>query len=127
MRLLGIDYGRKKIGLAIAEGPMAEPYGVIRYKDIKILSAKVRKIVEEKRIQKIVIGISEGEMAKEVKNFGQKLKREVGIAVVFQDETLSTRDAQQLSIKAGIKREKRKRLEDAYSATLILQAYLDLR
>jgi len=65
MRILGIDYGRKKLGLAISEGPLAEPLRILRYQEIKILSERIRKIVEALRIEKIVVGISEGEMAKD--------------------------------------------------------------
>lgn len=124
-KVLGIDYGRKKIGLAIADGPLAEPLRILRYQDIKILSERIRKIVEDLRVEKIVVGISEGEMAEETKEFGKKLEEELGTPIFFQDETLTTHDAEELATKAGIKRKKRQELEDAYSATLILQGYLD--
>lgn len=124
-KYLGLDYGRKKIGLAISEGILAEPYKVVRFvnkgkavKDIKLIS-------EKEGINQIVLGISEGRMAEETKEFGKKLEKIIGTPVVYQDETLSTREAQSLSIKAGIKRKKRKSLEDAFSAALILQSYLD--
>jgi len=124
-KVLGIDYGRKKIGLAVAEGPLAEPYEILRYQDIKILVKNIRKIVETLKIEKVVIGISEGKMAEETKNFGKRLEEKIGIPVFFQDETLTTQEAQRLAISAGIKRKKRRALEDAYSAALILQSYLD--
>ena len=57
--------------------------------------------------------------------FGKKLEEDINISVVFQDETLTTKEAQDLSQKAGIKRKKRRELEDAYSASLILQSYID--
>ncbi len=121
MRILAIDYGKRKIGLALATSSIAEPYKVVRYKSEKEVLEKIEEIVKAEKIEKIVIGISEGKMAEETKSFAKKLN----IPVVFQDETLTTQQAQELSIKAGIKRKKRKSLEDAYSATLILQAYLD--
>jgi putative Holliday junction resolvase len=125
MRILGIDYGRKKIGLAISESSLAEPLKVLIYRDIEILNEEIKKIAQEFRIEKIVVGVSEGKMAEETKEFGKKLEKSLKIPAVFQDETLTTSEAQSLSIKAGIKRKKRKKLEDAYSATLILQSYLD--
>ena len=125
MKLLGIDYGRKKIGLAVSDGILAEPLKIQRYKDIKILSDKVKVITKELEIEKIVVGISEGEMGKESKEFGIKLENELKIPVVFQDETLSTQSAQELSISANINRKKRKEMEDAYAAALILQSYID--
>jgi putative Holliday junction resolvase len=125
MKLLGIDFGSKKIGLSSATTILAEVYGVIRFETIGEAIRKIRKTVEKEDIEKIVIGISEGKMAKETKKFGKKLEKEIGLPVVFQDETLSTKEAQALSIEAGIRRKKRRKLEDAYSATIILQKYLD--
>lgn len=126
MQILGIDYGRKKIGVALSGGKLAEPYEVLRVKSIDEGVEKVGEIAKEKRVEKIVVGVSEGEMGEEAKAFGEKLGYLTKRPVVYQDETLSTIDAQELSIKAGIKRKKRKRMEDAYSAAIILQSYLDL-
>lgn len=127
MRLLGIDYGRKKIGLALADGPLAEPLKILRYQDIKILREKIREIVQTLKIEKIVVGISEGEMGSESKKFSLSLSRSLRIPVDTFDETLTTVEAQKLSIEAKVKRKKRRELEDAYSATLILQDYLDFK
>jgi putative Holliday junction resolvase len=124
MKYLGVDYGRRKIGLAISEGKLAEPWKVIRYKDIKILRDEIKKIATDLETETIVIGISEGEMGEEEKEFSSSL-RKTGISVINWDETLTTQEAQRLSQEAGISRKKRKSLEDAYSAALILQDYLD--
>lgn len=112
MRILGIDYGRKKIGLAISEGGLAEPWKVIRPDEIE-------KILKDEKFEKIVVGISEGEMAEESKEFAETIGAETF------DETLTSRDAQKLSMEAGIKRKKRKIMEDAYAASIILQNYID--
>jgi putative Holliday junction resolvase len=125
MRILSIDYGTKKIGLSRAETSLAEPYKVIRFRSKKEAIEKIGRIVKRENIEKLVVGVSEGKMGAESKRFGQNLKEKLGIPVAFQDETLTTQDAQKLSVSAGIKRKKRKEFEDAYSATLILQAYLD--
>ena len=125
MRLLGIDYGRKKMGLAISEGILAKPLCVMRYSDAKTLNEKIRRIIKRFEIEKVVVGVSEGEMGEESKNFSQSLGRKLQIPVETFDETLSTHDAQRASIEAGIKRKKRKDMEDAYAATLTLQEYLD--
>ncbi|KKQ97681.1 MAG: hypothetical protein UT24_C0010G0017 [Candidatus Woesebacteria bacterium GW2011_GWB1_39_12] len=129
MHILGIDYGRKKIGLALAdsESDLAEPYRVIRFNLIEEAIKIIEKVVQVEQVGQVVVGISEGKMAEETKNFGKKLRDKLGIPVTFQDETLTTQDAQRLSIEAGIKRKKRKNLEDAYSAALILQDYLNLK
>ena len=125
MRILAIDYGQKKVGVALATSRLAEPYRVIRYLSSEALIEELGKIIDEEKIEELVIGVSEGEMGKESKEFGEILKKEFNMPLHFQDETLTTQEAQELSFKAGIKRIKRKKLEDAYSAALILEAYLD--
>ena len=125
MLILGIDYGRKKIGLSVATSPIAEPYKVIRFKSEEDMLEKLARVSKTLRVAKIVVGVSEGKMGKESRRFGSKIEEKLKIPVVFQDETLTTREAQELSRKAGLKRKKRRGLEDAYSATLILQRYLD--
>ncbi len=125
MRILGIDYGKKKIGLALATSKIAEPFMVLRVKSFQEGIDRVVDVVEYERIEKIVIGISEGKMAEETRAFGKRIEEQSDKQIVYQDETLSTQKAQELSIEAGIGRKKRKSLEDAYSAAIILQAYLD--
>ena len=121
MKILGIDYGRKKIGVAIAEGSLASPLKVLK----SPFGEEIAEIIRAENIEKVVVGISEGEMANEAREFGEELLRKSGVPVEYEDETLSTHEAQRLSQEAHIKRSKRKAMEDAYSATLILQKYLD--
>lgn len=125
MKLLGIDYGRKKIGLAVSDGVIAEPLKVIRGENEEDLLRKVERVGKVELVEKVIIGVSEGRMGEETREFGRRLEKELKIPVVFQDETLSTQSAQELSIEANIKRKKRKEMEDAYSATVILQSYLE--
>ena len=126
MRILGIDYGRRKIGLAIADGPLAEPLKILRYNDIKILSEELEKIINKEKIEKVVVGISEGQMADETKKFISVISHKLSVQIETFDETLTTHEAQELSLKAGIKRKKRKELEDAYAACVMLQLYLEI-
>ena len=119
MKFLGVDYGRSKVGLAVAESKFAQPLKVVRYTDIKLLVSQIQKIIEQEKIEKVVVGVSEGEIAKESKEFAKLIGAETF------DETLSTHDAQELSKQAGIKRKKRKNMEDAFAATVMLQNYLD--
>lgn len=125
MNILGIDYGRSKIGLAIAEGNLADPIKVIKYSDTKILVDQLIKFIEENKIEKVIFGVSEGEMGKESKNFSQNFAKLVKIPVETFDETLSTQDAQRMSREAGIGQKKRHQMEDAYAAAIMLQNYLD--
>lgn len=124
-KILGIDYGRSKIGLAMAEGSLADPMGVIRYTDTKTLVGKLIKIIDEEGIEKVVFGVSEGEMGQESKNFSLNFGKLVKIPVETFDETLSTQDAQRMSREAGIGQKKRHQMEDAYAAAIMLQNYLD--
>ena len=124
MRLLGIDYGRAKVGLALSQGMLAEPVKVIRYEGEDELTQQIREIVEKEAVEKIVVGVSEGKSEQEARQYGEKLKS-LGVEVVFFDETLSTVSAQELAREAGMKRKKRKALEDAIAAAVMLQSYLD--
>ena len=119
MKILGIDYGRSKVGLATADGPLAEPWKVIKYTDIKILEEDVKKIVKKEGIEKVVVGISEGEMGEESKKFAER------IGATTYDETLSTKEAQLRSMEAKIPQKKRREMEDAYAAAVVLQNFLD--
>lgn len=112
MKILGIDYGRKKMGLAIAESLFAEPWKVVKPSELKI-------ILEQEKFDKIVVGISEGEMGGESKKFAEEITAETF------DETLTSQDAQRLSREAGVSQKKRRDMEDAYAAAIMLQNYLD--
>lgn len=120
MKILGIDYGRKKIGLAVSDGKLAEPLKVIRYKDIKKLIEQIKNVIKRENIGQVIVGVSEGDMAEESKNFAKMLDAKT------YDETLTSIDANTLSIQGGVKRKKRREMEDAYAATIMLQNYLDI-
>lgn len=119
MKYLGIDYGRSKIGLAMSDGKLAEPYQVIRYKDYDKMIAHINRIIEKQKIEKIVVGVSEGEMGEESKKFAEIFKAET------HDETLSSHDAIEMSIASHMGRKKRKEMEDAFAASIMLQNYID--
>lgn len=123
--ILGLDYGRSKVGIAISEESFATPLKVVRYKDLDDLLERVGKIVSDKKIEKIIVGVSSGKMAEESKKFAKELRHELGIKVEIYDEILSTKMAQKKAIEAGIRREKRQRMEDAFAAALILENYLE--
>jgi putative transcription antitermination factor YqgF len=125
MKILGIDYGRSKVGLALADGPLAEPIKVIRYKNIEALSAEIEKIIEKENVGKVVVGVSEGSMGEESKKFALDLSLITAAIIETYDETLTSHDAQALSMEAGINRKKRREMEDAYAAAIMLQNYLD--
>lgn len=119
MKYLGIDYGRRKIGLAMSDGKLSEPCQVIRYRDYDKMIAHIKRIIEKQKIEKIVVGISEGEMGEESKKFA-----EIFNAETF-DETLTSQDAITMSVQSGMGRKKRREMEDAFAASIMLQSYLD--
>ena len=127
MRILGIDYGQAKLGLALAEASLAEPLKVIRVKSLDDAVLKIEEIVKIEGVEKIVVGISEGAMGQESESFSLALGKVITIPIEVYDETLSTQEAQERSILSGISRKKRKEMEDAYAATIMLQNYLDFQ
>jgi putative Holliday junction resolvase len=121
MKILGIDYGRRKIGLAIGENGLSEPFKVVGVESFDDAITKIKKVIELEKAVEVVVGVSEGEMGEESRQFAESLG-----ANTF-DETLTSQDAQRLSIEAGVGRKKRKGMEDAYAAAIMLQNYLDFK
>ncbi len=126
-KVLGIDFGRRKIGLAIGdtENKLTEPHLVLRFKNQEDAVDKVVRTAISLDISDLVLGISEGKTADDIKEFGKALEKKFGKSIVYQDESLSTLDAQEMSRAAGINRSRRKRMEDAFAAAVMLQNYLD--
>ena len=126
--ILGIDFGLKHIGVAISyNNVLAEPLTQIKYKEKNELIKKLAKLVEKYQIKKIILGISESKMAKETKAFGKKLSKKTNIPVVYQDETLSSVEASQRMVEAGLRQKKRQIKIHQAAAALILQNFLDER
>lgn len=127
MKYLGIDYGKKKIGLALSEGITASPYKVLSVSSLKDAINQISQIIKKEEVDEIVIGIPEsGEASNITKSFIKDLKnitpRECNIVEV--EETLSSYSAKNDMLNLGISKKDRK-TEDGYSAMNILQNYLD--
>ncbi len=125
INLLGIDFGLSKVGIALSTSPLADPYVVIKYENSSDLIKKIKEICQKEKVEKIIIGVSEGEMGEKTKEFKNNLEKEIETPIELFDETLSTFDAQNLSIESGMKRSKRKNMEDAIAAAVLLQNYID--
>lgn len=125
MITLGVDYGRAKIGLAIGTGIIAEPLKVVRVSSWEDILEQVEQVVQVEQVEQVVVGVSEKEMGDEQKKFARLLQKKLSVPVVTWDETLSTHDAQTKAIEAGLSRQKRKKMEDAYAAAVVLQSYLE--
>ncbi|OGD10235.1 hypothetical protein A2397_02580 [Candidatus Amesbacteria bacterium RIFOXYB1_FULL_44_23] len=119
MNYIGIDYGLKSIGLSIATGPLAEPLATISKDQIfNILPT----LCSTHNVKDLVIGFPDGNIRPLVEKFYQQLEG-LGYICHLADETLSSRDA--LASLSHKKARKRKILEHAVAATIILQNWLD--
>ena len=118
MAILGIDFGKKKIGLSISEGILASPYQTLQFKSFEDLREKLLVIVEKEDVHSLVVGVPEQDRIG-AKKFGEKLSRTLKIPVNFIDETLTTFEAQKFKIKKGSDK------EDQIAASLILQSFLE--
>ena len=134
MRYLGLDLGSKTLGVSIsdASGIIASSYKTIPHnEEYNRLVEEVGKIIEEKHIDKIVLGFpknmdnSIGEKGKLSMKFKEKLETKYNIEVILQDERLTTRQAESVLIQGDTSRKKRKKVIDSLAATIILQSYLD--
>jgi putative Holliday junction resolvase len=126
MSLLGIDYGAKKIGLAIAEGTFAAPLRSIRYANRRELREEIRQACADHGVRTIVVGTPRSlrgdatAQTQEVEDFIAWLRREMTLPVVTEDERLTTVFAKRL-----IRDWTGKADDDAIAATLILQSYVE--
>lgn len=123
MKYLGLDWGLKKIGLAISEGELADPAGGIEIKSLKEGIEKIVKKVRDEGADLVVIGKPEGGFGKKVEDAAKLLRKE-GIRVELADETLSTQEAKREMIRMGTGKLAR-REDHAVAAAIILQRYLD--
>ncbi|MDP1710015.1 MAG: Holliday junction resolvase RuvX [bacterium] len=127
MKILGIDYGRSKVGLAFSESSLAEPFRVIHVESFDDAVKKVIEVIKVEQVEKVIVGVSEGKMGEESKKFSLSLSQSLKVPVEIHDETLTSQDAQTRALEAGIGQKKRREMEDAYAASIMLQNYIDLR
>jgi putative Holliday junction resolvase len=135
MRILGLDYGSKRIGVAVSDELEITAQGLttITRKNQKHDLDEIAKIIKTYSVEKIVIGYpikldgSEGIQCEKISRFAKRLEANLRIPVIKWDETLTTKEAEDILIQAHVRREKRKRVVDKIAAILILQGYLDNR
>ncbi|MBN1381435.1 MAG: Holliday junction resolvase RuvX [Deltaproteobacteria bacterium] len=133
MRILGIDYGTKRIGIAVSDelGFTAQGLTTILRKNRMHDLGQIGELVNNYGVEKIVVGYpirldgTEGIACEKVNRFIDRLETHFNIPVVRWDETLTTKTAEEILLSANIRREKRKKIIDKLAATLILQNYLD--
>ncbi len=133
MRILAIDYGDARIGLALSDESetLASPIGTYKSQSMRKDIDYIAALAKEKQAGLIVLGLpvnmdgSLGERANKTKSFGTVLERVSGIRIVYKDERLTTVSAERTLIECNMRREKRKQVIDTLSAQIILQSYLD--
>lgn len=123
MKYLGVDWGLKRVGLAVSDGEIASPLTILAITNLQDGLQKMLSFIAREKVEIVVIGKPEGESGKRVTGVVKKLKQ-AGVEVREADENLSTKEAQEILIKMGVK-QKSRRFDDAVAATLILQRYLD--
>ena len=138
MRIMGLDFGSKTVGVAVSDALLITAQGVeiIRRKDenkLRQTLARIEELIEEYEVGEIVLGLrkhmnaTEGVRVELTEEFREKLERRTGLNVVMWDERLTTVYADRIMMEAGVRRENRREYVDKIAATLILQDYLDYK
>ena len=136
MRIMGLDYGTKTVGVAISDalGLTAQGIETIERKEENTLRrtcARIEELIREYEVEKIVLGFPKhmnndvGERAEKSLEFKAMLERRTGLEVVMWDERLTTVAAERTLIESKVRREDRKKYIDKIAAVFILQGYLD--
>ena len=138
MRIMGLDFGSKTVGVAVSDPLLITAQGleIIRRKEenkLRQTLARIEELIVEYEVEEIVLGLpknmnaTEGVRVELTNEFKEKLERRTGLPVTMWDERLTTVAADKAMMEAGIRRESRKDYVDMIAATLILQGYLDRR
>ena len=136
MRILGLDFGSKTVGVAVSDELMLTAQGleIVRRQSpnkLRQTLARIEQIVTEYQVERIVLGYpknmnnTEGERCEKTKEFAQMLERRTCLSVVVFRESLPPVSAVRNMMESGIRRENRKQYVDEIAAVFILQGYLD--
>lgn len=136
MRILGLDYGSKTVGVAISDPLLITAQGleIIRRDSegkIRKTYQRIEELCQEYEVEKIVLGYpknmngTDGDRAKKSLEFKEALERRTGLPVIMWDERLTTVSADNVMMESGIRRENRKEYVDEIAAMIILQNYLE--
>ena len=136
MRVMGLDFGSKTVGVAISDplGLTAQGIETITRKQenkLRKTLARIEALIEEYGVERMVLGFpkhmnnDEGERAQKSLEFAEMLKRRTNLEVVMWDERLTTVEAERTLMESGVRREDRKKYVDTIAAVFILQGYLD--
>ena len=135
MRVLAIDHGTKRMGIALSDetATIAQPLEFIPAEPFTEFLARLKQLITEKQVVQILIGMprnmdgSYGPAALKVQEFVAVLKETIAIPIKTWDERLTSAQANRMLIQADVRRDKRKQRVDAAAAAILLQSYLDSR
>lgn len=136
MRILGLDYGSKTVGVAVSDplGFTAQGVEIIRRKSenkMRQTLARIEEVIAQYQVEEIVLGLPKnmnntlGDRAEKSLELKETLERRTGLPVVMWDERLTTVSANRVLMETGVRRENRKEHVDEIAAVFILQGYLD--
>jgi len=136
MRLIGLDYGTKTVGVAVSDelGITAQAVETITRKSSNKLRktlARIEALIEQYDAGKIILGYpknmnnTEGDRAIQTAEFKEQLERRTGLPVILWDERLTTMESERILMSGGVRRENRKAVIDQLAAAIILQSYMD--
>lgn len=132
-RILALDVGRKRIGLALSDplGITAQGLDTLQRTNLRADLAALATLAEQREVRRFLVGYPlhmsghAGRQAEYVREFAERLAEHTGIPVEFRDERLTTVEAQRVLRESGVSLEKRKRAVDKLSAVILLEGYLD--
>ena len=136
MRIIGLDYGSKTVGVAVSDalGFTAQPVETIVRKEenkLRKTLARIQEIAQEYGAEQIVLGLPKmmnntlGDRAEKTMEFKEMVEKRTGLPVILWDERLTTQSAEAVLQESGVRRENRKAYIDQIAAIFILQGYLD--
>lgn len=133
MRVLGIDHGTKRMGIAISDesGMIAQPLEYILAEPFAGFITRLKEIIKEKQVDQILVGMprnmdgSYGPAALKVQEFVAVLKETIAVPIKTWDERLTSTQANKFLIQANVRRDQRKEKVDKAAAAILLQSYLD--
>ena len=136
MRIMGLDFGSKTVGVAVSDplGITAQGVEIVHRKSenkLRQTLARLEELIDEYQVEKIVLGYPKnmnntvGERAEKSLEFKEILERRCGLPVIMWDERLTTVEAERTLIESNVRRENRKKYIDKIAAVFILQGYLD--
>ncbi|MBU1147901.1 MAG: Holliday junction resolvase RuvX [Candidatus Omnitrophica bacterium] len=134
MRILALDVGEKRIGVALsgALNLIAQGLETIKRTSDKETLAKIKELIKQYDVGKIIVGMplnmdgSKGPSALSMEDFISLMKKDIEVSVETVDERLTTAQGERMLLEADVSRKKRKHSIDKIAAQLILQTYLDL-